>query len=108
MVDQNQEAQVQVQEEDIRYQRGRDNPGDIRNVILTLVVLLASATYHAVINPPGGCEAAIVSAIICLFLNTQPLITYYLFLFYLFLSLAQHIMVDQNQEAQVQGQEEDI
>ncbi|KAI9126376.1 hypothetical protein K1719_002797 [Acacia pycnantha] len=38
----------------IRYKKGRDTPSDIRNVILTVAILLAVVTYQAVFNLSGS------------------------------------------------------
>ncbi|XP_028754224.1 uncharacterized protein LOC114713710 isoform X2 [Neltuma alba] len=50
------QAQGHEEEEEIdfRYKKGRDKPSDVRNVLLTVAVLLVAATYQAVYNPPGG------------------------------------------------------
>ncbi|KAK8264522.1 hypothetical protein V6Z11_D12G114900 [Gossypium hirsutum] len=37
-----------------RYEEGRDKPGDVRNVMLVVASLIASVTFQAGVNPPGG------------------------------------------------------
>ncbi|XP_054814083.1 uncharacterized protein LOC129314598 [Prosopis cineraria] len=49
----NQQEEHEVQE-DFRYQKSRDSVGDVRTALLTVAVLMATATYQAVLSPPGG------------------------------------------------------
>lgn len=37
-----------------RYDERRDKPSDVRTALLTVAVLMAAATYQAVLSPPGG------------------------------------------------------
>ncbi|XP_047309533.1 ankyrin repeat-containing protein BDA1-like [Impatiens glandulifera] len=37
-----------------KYKEGRDSPGDVRNCLLVIVALIATATYQAILSPPGG------------------------------------------------------
>ncbi|KAF3682334.1 putative cyclin-dependent kinases regulatory subunit 1-like [Capsicum annuum] len=37
-----------------KYDTIKDSPGSVRNTLLVLVVLIATATYQAVLSPPGG------------------------------------------------------
>ncbi|XP_030550899.2 ankyrin repeat-containing protein BDA1-like [Rhodamnia argentea] len=37
-----------------KYKRERDSPGDVRNALLVVAALIATATYQAVLQPPGG------------------------------------------------------
>ncbi|XP_050387486.1 ankyrin repeat-containing protein BDA1-like [Argentina anserina] len=37
-----------------KFRRGRDSPDDARTALLVVAVLVATATYEAAINPPGG------------------------------------------------------
>ncbi|KAI6702844.1 hypothetical protein NL676_011980 [Syzygium grande] len=39
---------------DFEYRKGRDSPGDVRNVLLVVAALITTATYQAVLQPPGG------------------------------------------------------
>ncbi|XP_048135317.1 ankyrin repeat-containing protein BDA1-like [Rhodamnia argentea] len=36
------------------YKRERDSPGDVRNALLVVAALIITATYQAVLQPPGG------------------------------------------------------
>ncbi|XP_018727620.1 ankyrin repeat-containing protein BDA1 [Eucalyptus grandis] len=40
--------------EEFQYKKGRDSPGDVRNALLVIAALIATATYQAVLQPPGG------------------------------------------------------
>ncbi|CAN4125976.1 unnamed protein product [Withania somnifera] len=37
-----------------KYDTIKDSPGSVRNTLLVLAVLIATATYQAVLSPPGG------------------------------------------------------
>ncbi|KAG4169705.1 hypothetical protein ERO13_A12G097900v2 [Gossypium hirsutum] len=37
-----------------QYEDGRDKPGDVRNIMLVVATLIASVTFQAGVNPPGG------------------------------------------------------
>ncbi|XVE76826.1 hypothetical protein DITRI_Ditri13aG0011400 [Diplodiscus trichospermus] len=37
-----------------QYDEGRDQPSDVRNVLLVVSTLIAAVTFQAGINPPGG------------------------------------------------------
>ncbi|MBA0743572.1 hypothetical protein Gogos_006238 [Gossypium gossypioides] len=37
-----------------QYEEGRDKPGDVRNIMLVVATLIASVTFQAGVNPPGG------------------------------------------------------
>ncbi|XP_056161801.1 ankyrin repeat-containing protein BDA1-like [Syzygium oleosum] len=39
---------------DFEYRKGRDSPGDVRNALLVVAALITTATYQAVLQPPGG------------------------------------------------------
>ncbi|XVE76824.1 hypothetical protein DITRI_Ditri13aG0011200 [Diplodiscus trichospermus] len=37
-----------------QYEEGRDQPSDVRNVMLVVATLIAAVTFQAGVNPPGG------------------------------------------------------
>ncbi|MBA0805096.1 hypothetical protein Gohar_004638 [Gossypium harknessii] len=37
-----------------RYKENEDKPGDVRNIMLIVATLIASVTFQAGVNPPGG------------------------------------------------------
>lgn len=37
-----------------KYQKLEDSPGEVINILLVIVILIATATYQAVLSPPGG------------------------------------------------------
>ncbi|GMI81352.1 hypothetical protein like AT5G51160 [Hibiscus trionum] len=37
-----------------QYEEGVDKPGDVRNIMLVVAALIASVTFQAGVNPPGG------------------------------------------------------
>ncbi|GFS32647.1 hypothetical protein Acr_00g0023700 [Actinidia rufa] len=37
-----------------KYNKARDSPSEIRNAMLVTAILIATATYQAVLSPPGG------------------------------------------------------
>lgn len=37
-----------------KYDKLKDSPGELRHTLLVLAVLIATATYQAVLSPPGG------------------------------------------------------
>ncbi|XP_057460139.1 ankyrin repeat-containing protein BDA1-like [Actinidia eriantha] len=37
-----------------KYNKARDSPSEIRNAMLVVTILIATATYQAVLSPPGG------------------------------------------------------
>ncbi|XVF79725.1 hypothetical protein PTKIN_Ptkin15bG0012700 [Pterospermum kingtungense] len=37
-----------------QYEEGRDNPSEVRNVMLIVSTLIAAVTFQAGVNPPGG------------------------------------------------------
>nr|XP_027113411.1 ankyrin repeat-containing protein BDA1-like isoform X1 [Coffea arabica] len=37
-----------------KFDKRRDSPNEVRNTLLVLAVLIATATYQAVLSPPGG------------------------------------------------------
>ncbi|XP_047308848.1 ankyrin repeat-containing protein BDA1-like [Impatiens glandulifera] len=37
-----------------KYKIGRDSPGDVRNCLLVIAALITTATYQAILSPPGG------------------------------------------------------
>ncbi|XP_057514616.1 ankyrin repeat-containing protein BDA1-like [Actinidia eriantha] len=37
-----------------KYNKARDSPSEIRNAMLVIAILIATATYQAVLSPPGG------------------------------------------------------
>ncbi|KAK8581877.1 hypothetical protein V6N13_144872 [Hibiscus sabdariffa] len=37
-----------------QYEEGVDKPGDVRNIMLVVATLIASVTFQAGVNPPGG------------------------------------------------------
>ncbi|KAF8379198.1 hypothetical protein HHK36_028627 [Tetracentron sinense] len=41
-------------EEFFKFKRGRDSPGDARNALLVIAILIVTATYQAGLSPPGG------------------------------------------------------
>ncbi|XP_047309529.1 ankyrin repeat-containing protein BDA1-like [Impatiens glandulifera] len=53
------ESQTELSGEDIlwytyfKYKEGRDSPGDVRNCLLVIVALITTATYQAILSPPG-------------------------------------------------------
>ncbi|KAJ8573405.1 hypothetical protein K7X08_009916 [Anisodus acutangulus] len=59
-----QESTIRVNEESrspakklldyFKYDTIKDSPGSVRNTLLVLAVLIATATYQAVLSPPGG------------------------------------------------------
>ncbi|XP_047309532.1 ankyrin repeat-containing protein BDA1-like [Impatiens glandulifera] len=54
------ESQTELSADDItwytyfKYKEGRDSPGDVRNCLLVIVALITTATYQAILSPPGG------------------------------------------------------
>ncbi|XP_047309534.1 ankyrin repeat-containing protein BDA1-like [Impatiens glandulifera] len=38
----------------LKYKKGRDSPGDVRNCLLVIVALITTATYQFMLSPPGG------------------------------------------------------
>ncbi|XAR63286.1 hypothetical protein NMG60_11023173 [Bertholletia excelsa] len=41
-------------EEYFKYHTDRDSPGEVRNTLLVICTLIATATYQAILSPPGG------------------------------------------------------
>ena len=37
-----------------KFKKGRDSPGETRNALLVIAVLVATATFQVRVNPPGG------------------------------------------------------
>lgn len=37
-----------------KFKKGRDSPSDARSTLLVIAVLVATATFHVGVNPPGG------------------------------------------------------
>ncbi|KAH7848987.1 hypothetical protein Vadar_011385 [Vaccinium darrowii] len=37
-----------------QYQKGKDSPGNARNILLIVAALVATVTFQASVSPPGG------------------------------------------------------
>lgn len=37
-----------------KYNNSKDSPSNVRNTLLVIAILIATATYQAVLSPPGG------------------------------------------------------
>ncbi|XP_054797554.1 uncharacterized protein LOC129302675 [Prosopis cineraria] len=47
-------SRMKEMEEFFRYNSERDKPSDVRTALLTVAVLIATATYQSGLSPPGG------------------------------------------------------
>ncbi|XP_042505546.1 ankyrin repeat-containing protein BDA1-like [Macadamia integrifolia] len=54
ILEQSSPSNVESWIEYFKFSRGRDSPSEARNSLLMIAILLATATYQAVMSPPGG------------------------------------------------------
>ena len=54
MADQQEERSLSSEIEEFTYKRGRDSTSDVRSALLVVATLIATVTFQAGLNPPGG------------------------------------------------------